>query len=107
MPNPKKPNPERQPEESQGDHYQVSYANHTGIVVTPWDFAFRFGRITAANEKELKAQIEACVYMSPQHAKAFFGLMERQVKLYEQKFGTIPEPKQPMEALAKKGRPIK
>ncbi len=69
------------------------YANQVGIAISPWDFKFQFGLITEASESILKAQEQVCVYMSPQHAKAFLELAMRQVSLYEEKFGPIPQPK--------------
>jgi hypothetical protein len=71
----------------------VVYANQVGIAISPWDFGFQFGLITEASETTLKAQEQVCVYMSPQHVKAFVELATRQLSLYEEKFGPIPQPK--------------
>ncbi len=95
MPKGRKSKSERPVEFARSEPLPVFYANHAGISITPWDFGFRFGTITEASEKKLKVQEALHVYMSPQHAKAFLALVNRQVKLYEEKYGTIPEPKQP------------
>lgn len=94
MPKGRKSKSERPVEIARPESLPVLYANHAGISITPWDFAFRFGAIAEASERKLKIQEALHVYMSPQHAKAFLSLVSRQVSLYEEKYGTIPEPKQ-------------
>ena len=93
MPQPKKEKTGRTMEVSRREPQTTLYANHAAITITPWDFAFRFGTIVEATEKKLTAREDLSVYMSPQHAKAFLGLVDRQVKLFEEKYGPIPEPK--------------
>jgi len=85
--------PKRKVEILRRDPRLAVYANQVGIAVSPWDFVFQFGQIIEADERKLKAQEQVCVYMSPQHAKAFVMLATRQLKVYEEKFGSIPEPK--------------
>lgn len=107
MPNARKSNRKRQIETLLRDPRPVVYANNTTVSITPWDFAFQFGTIAEISEKKLKIQEQAFVYMSPQHAKVFLGLVARQVKLYEEKYSTIPEPKQAKEIVEKKLRPTR
>lgn len=93
MPRQKKaPAPKKSIEISRRDPRLVVYANQVGISVSPWDFMFQFGLITETSETVLKAQEQVCVYMSPQHAKVFLDLASRQVTVYEEKFGPIPQP---------------
>jgi hypothetical protein len=93
MPTPRKSKRERTVETLRRDPRPVLYANHAQITITPWDFGFQFGQVIEASEERLKAQEEICIYMSPQHAKVFLSLVDRLVKVYEEKYGTIPEPK--------------
>lgn len=66
------------------------YANHLQILIGPWDLTFRFGIITAVGEA-IGAKELTRVVVSPQHAKAILRLLERQVKLYEERHGEIPD----------------
>lgn len=70
------------------------YANHSRLTINKWDFAFLFGRMIPPGKRPDGANVveEVMVYMSPQHAKAFMALLVRQVALYEEKFGLIPDP---------------
>ena len=85
--------PKRKIEISRRDPALLIYSNQVGISISPWDFRFQFALMTEASESILKAQEQVCVYMSPQHAKVFLELAVRQVSLYEEKFGPIPQPK--------------
>lgn len=104
MPKGGKPESKRAIEVTRSSPLPVIYSNHTGITITRWDFLFRFGTIIEASEKKLKAEEALHVYMSPQHAKAFLALAGSQVKLYEEKYGTIPEEKQPTDKADEKKR---
>ncbi len=94
----------RKVEFSPKDGRPVYYANGVGVRITPWDFAFQLGTISAADEKGIKIQENLCVYMSPQHTKAFLALLINQIKLYEEKFGVIPEVKVTVNSGDKKPR---
>jgi len=78
------------------------YANSIGIRVTPWDFAFQLGTISEATKERMKVQENLCVYMSPQHTKAFSKVLTKQIELYEREFGAIPEPRNPIIEAEKK-----
>ena|SRR5438094_4522138 len=84
---------ERKVEITRGENFGTLYANHVACTITPWDFQFRFGLIQDATEEKLVLQEGLGIYMSPLHAKAFFGLMKKQLGLYEEKYGPIQDPK--------------
>jgi len=105
MPKRGRPKPKVPVEVTRPSPMPTIYSNQTGITITRWDFLFRFGKIIEAAEKKVKVEEILHVYMSPQHAKAFLALVGRQVKLYEEKYGVILEPKQATENTGKKSRP--
>jgi len=66
------------------------YSNHMQILVSPWDLTFRFGVVTLAGD-HVGAKEVARVILSPQHAKAALRLFERQMRVYEERHGEIPD----------------
>jgi hypothetical protein len=69
-----------------------AYANSVRLNVSLWDFRFNFGLI----EEGLQVVEESRVIMSPQHAKMFYRF-ERNLQLYEEKFGEIKLPSDVMQ----------
>jgi hypothetical protein len=78
-------------EQIQSPGYGTMYANNVGVTITPWDFCLKFGQIQDTLEKVVLVEMFG-VYMSPQHVKAFLGLLNKQIEQYEMRHGPIPEP---------------
>jgi len=68
------------------------YANSARLLVSPWDFRFIFGEIEEATGECLDIREDVRVTMSPEHAKAVFQMLERNIRQYEEKFGEIKQP---------------
>lgn len=69
-----------------------TYANSVRVGITLWDFSLVFGEIEEATPDFLSVKENARVMMSPEHAMAFFEVLQRNIKLYEEKFGKIRFP---------------
>lgn len=71
------------------------YANDTQVQTTPWDVRLTLGEMSVdavdgvrtVNVREL-----AEVRMSLQHVKRVVKILSSQLKVYEESFGTIPQP---------------
>jgi len=66
------------------------YVNSAQVRVTPYDFQFVFGQsaeMDAANALVVNKLIT--LVMSPQHAKALLGVLQRHVQAFEQLMGSI------------------
>ena len=101
MPTPKKAVKHGRPIETLSrDPTPVLPANNSSVVITPWDFALQSGQVLEATEQKLKVQEGICVHMSPQHTKVFSRMLDKLIKVYEEKYGAIPEPEGTREALA-------
>ena len=93
------PTQQQMPELIRSDKFVSIYANSTILDVTPWDFRFSFGVwIKPETGKLPKVENLVEVIMSPQHAKAFFGLLQSHVEQYEKQIGEIklPQPIGPL-----------
>jgi len=68
------------------DKLETKYSDITFITISPFGFTFDFGQ----NIPQMRMiKISSRVSMSPQHAKAFLGLLQKNVENYEKQFGVI------------------
>lgn len=68
------------------DKVAAQYSDSAYITQNTFGFIFDF----AQNIPQLKTlKIVSRIAVSPQHAKALLGLMQKQIKAYEDKHGTI------------------
>lgn len=81
--------PERKLVVERPEDLPTYYANRVGLQVTAWDFRFSFEELIEATEERQVAKVLAAVYLSPSHMKAVQGLIDRQIKLYEDTHGEI------------------
>lgn len=77
------------------EDFVTVYSNSVQLEVSPWDFKFVFGEIKEASPIKLSIRDLIGVYMSPQHAKVFADVLNKNLKEYEEKFGKIPGPSEP------------
>jgi len=68
----------------------IFYTNIAQVIVSPWDFTYRFALVDEAAGKTI-ARLQLAVIHSPPQAKAFLNLLQRQLESYEKRFGTIPD----------------
>ena len=69
------------------------YSNALTITPTPFDFQIKFATQTINPGKHEAAIKELCtVFLSPQHAKVFSQLLQRQIAKYEEENGEISIP---------------
>jgi hypothetical protein len=61
------------------------------VVHSDREFFFSFAQ--AAPENPEKAQLVSRVITSPGHAKAMLKALEDNIRVYEERFGAIPEPR--------------
>jgi len=68
------------------------YANNVEIMTSIYDIRIDLGLVTSLNTEtnELFIEKQAKIFMSPQHAKDFLNVMEKQINNYEKNFGKIP-----------------
>src|ERR1044072_5079367 len=66
------------------------YANNTLVTTSLYDVKFVFGQIINQDGNKLMVDPEVMFFMSPQHAKVLVGMIERQLKVYEERNGPIP-----------------
>ena len=66
------------------------YTNLTMVNHNETEFVFDFVFVQPGAPK---ASVRSRVIMSPRHAKRFLGAMNRNVEMYEKKFGPLPQPK--------------
>ena len=67
------------------------YSNATNVGWSIWDIRLTFAFAEAATEESLKLRQVAKIVMSPQHAKSLAGLLNSRLKIYEEKFGPLPD----------------
>lgn len=74
-----------------------AYCNWINVVYSGWDFLFDFGQQAPLRNAEGQV-VGATVYrigrlaMSPQHAKAVLGILQKNVADFEKQFGAISLP---------------
>ena len=66
------------------------YANFVVVTHSPAEFVMDFTRILPGVPK---AKVHSRVIMAPQHAKAFLGALNENIKKFESKHGVINIPK--------------
>ena len=74
------------------DSFFTTYANSTRMTVGLWDFKFAFGEVENADSSEIKVSEKMAIIMSPQHAKMFLQIFEKNLRRYEEQFGEIKLP---------------
>jgi hypothetical protein len=74
------------------DDFVSIYSNSVRLMIGLWDFRFNFGEVTDATAELLKVSEKVRITMSPQHAKVFLQVFEKNLKRYEKKFGEIKLP---------------
>lgn len=67
----------------------VLYVNHAEVRVSVFDIMLNFGTMLEITGSQLNVKRQASIFMSPQHAKEFSILLNKQVALYEEKFGVL------------------
>ncbi|PIC05526.1 hypothetical protein CS060_04430 [Anoxybacillus flavithermus] len=67
------------------------YANNVQMALQLYDMVMEFSILNPDNTKEDTVRI----FMSPQHAKVFAHLLLDHVRIYEETFGSIPNPPSP------------
>ena len=82
---------EQELESVRSERFFKVYANSAQIETTVWDFKLIFGEITKADDKMVIEQSVAIV-MSPQHLKAFVGVLTHNLREYEKRVGEIKLP---------------
>ncbi|SRR6266536_3906110 len=70
----------------------TTYANSARMMIGLWDFKFTFGEVENADANEIRVSEKMGVIMSPQHAKMFLQVFEKNLKRYEEQFGEIKLP---------------
>lgn len=66
------------------------YSNSIKLQNSLYDFQISFSNVLEATPEKFSARVVATVLMSPQHAKVFSRILQRNVEKYEQQFGPIP-----------------
>jgi hypothetical protein len=79
------------PVELPDDVAQGTYTNLMFITYSPSEFILDFARMLPGTRK---GKVYSRVVMTPQHAKALFELLQRNVATYEEKHGAIRRPGQ-------------
>lgn len=69
-------------ETAQGVYSNLTFINHNET-----EFAVDFVYV---QPNQSKAKVRSRVIMSPKHARRFLAAFERNIQMYEKKFGTIP-----------------
>jgi hypothetical protein len=67
------------------------YANSAQFTVSFFDIGIIFGQIVDAGKERLLIETGVTVTMSPQHAKEVSKHLQKNIEMYEAKFGTIAE----------------
>jgi|SRR5215212_2678534 len=74
------------------------YSNNAQILLSTWDMTFEFSQLLLSAPEQENEQPAISVgpaqriIMSPQHAKAFSIILQRNVQQWEQQFGEIQLP---------------
>src|SRR3989442_15009556 len=96
---------EKELESVRSEGFLRVYANSAQIETTVWDFKLIFGEMAKVGGKMVIEQSVAIV-MSPQHLKAFVGVLAHNLREYEKRVGEIklpaPEEAPEIEKLANK-----
>jgi hypothetical protein len=81
--------------------YRNGYANSVQVRPSVWDFALIFGTLNQTGPDAIEIENFQGIYLSPQQAKALYGLLGQNLGQYEAAFGTIsldaPKPAEPQQ----------
>jgi hypothetical protein len=69
--------------------YREGYANSVQIRLSVWDMMLVFGTMSQTKAEEVDIENFQGVYLSPQQAKALYGLLGQNLAQYEANFGEI------------------
>ncbi len=83
------PRPEPQISLTKTADYRNGYANSVQIRPSVWDFALIFGTLSQTAPDAIEIENFQGIYLSPQQAKALYGLLGQNLGQYEAAFGTI------------------
>lgn len=73
----------------QSEKFQSLYTNNANIQISYFDFRFEFRQLMPGADGGIVVERMASVVMSPQHAKAFLGVLAENIRQYEEQFGAI------------------
>jgi flagellar protein FlaG len=74
---------------SNAPDYREAYANSVQMRVNVWDFFMVFGTLQQQTEAQVEIRNFQGIYLSPQQANAWLGLLQQNVSGYESAFGEI------------------
>ena len=74
---------------SKTQDYRTGYANSVQVRPSVWDFALIFGTMNQTAVDAIEIENFQGIYLSPQQAKALYGLLGQNLAQYEATFGTI------------------
>lgn len=69
--------------------YRTGYANNVQIRPSVWDFGLIFGTINQTSADAIDVENFQEIYVSPQQAKAMYGLLGQHLAQYEAAFGVV------------------
>ncbi|HLI76812.1 MAG TPA: DUF3467 domain-containing protein [Acidobacteriaceae bacterium] len=69
--------------------FRNGYANSIQVRASVWDFNLVFGTLTQTGPDAGELENFQGIYLSPQQAKALYGLLGQNLAQYEAAFGTI------------------
>ena len=70
------------------EDYLSAYSNHVEIGTSPWDFRFLFFEFLEDETGEQIREKKARVVMSPQHAMAFFQVLNTTIESWKKNYGS-------------------
>jgi hypothetical protein len=74
---------------AQTPDYRESYANSVQVRVSVWDFQLVFGLASSESPDRVTIRNHQAIFMSPQQAKALWGVLGQNIAQYEQAFGEL------------------
>jgi len=81
---------------TKSENFRSLYSNNVSMTITPWDVVFAFGENQSVKDSILLVELHTRIVMSPQHAKIFSQVLATQISKYEETFGPISIPNQPI-----------
>jgi Protein of unknown function (DUF3467) len=85
------------------ENMQAVYANNVSMAISQWDISFAFGLLLDATENRIVVRDSVSVVMSPQHAKVFSQVLDRNIAIFEKQFGTLPFSADPEDETSESG----
>ena|SRR5579875_3869149 len=93
---PTTPRPEPRVTFTKAPDFRTGYANSVQVRPSVWDFSLVFGTMNQTAPDAIDVENFQAIYLSPQQAKALYGLLGQNLAQYEATFGTISlEPPKP------------